>query len=250
MKRHLKIHERFLGVIDNLTHREFFRHFIQHTRVPAIFVLLLSPILLRVGADPEFAETFDLISPGDIVVEIGSNVGGLTEALSRTVGLEGHVYAIEPNILAFHVLRLRMRKARNVTCVNVGIDQTEGKGLLFMGGPTDKGASLSTNHRGLRGYMTEVPLMTLDKLIDALHLNRLSVVLMDAEGYELRILKGGHRTLTDFRPSFVIELHADVDPLIQQGVVSLATRYMYTTTTVPTSNVSNPVIILTRKNLD
>jgi len=56
------------------------------------------------------------------------------------------------------------------------------------------------------GHHEDVALTTIDDFATKAGLNRLDLIKMDVEGWELRILKGGAETIQRFRPVMMIEL--------------------------------------------
>src|SRR4029077_19152386 len=53
-----------------------------------------------------------VVHPGDLVVEVGANIGAHTVELARLVGSDGEVHAFEPQRIVFQTL-----------CANVALNQ-------------------------------------------------------------------------------------------------------------------------------
>ena len=67
-----------------------------------------------------------VVQPGNVVVDIGANIGLHTALLADLVGPAGHVHAFEPNGDLLHSLGQTARRAGNVTVHGVGLgDKTE-----------------------------------------------------------------------------------------------------------------------------
>ncbi len=65
----------------------------------------------------------DLVREGDVAIDIGANLGYYTRTLSRIVGEQGIVYAVEPVPPIFEVLNANTRKCTNVTLMNVALGE-------------------------------------------------------------------------------------------------------------------------------
>lgn len=68
-------------------------------------------------------------------------------------------------------------------------------------------ADQSLGGRQVEGEGTfDVPMRTLDELVDAHQLDDLSFVKIDVDGYEPKVLRGARRVMTSLRPPMLIEL--------------------------------------------
>ena len=62
-----------------------------------------------------------LLRPGDTAIDIGANLGYYTRPMSRIVGPEGRVYAVEPVPVICEVLRRNLRGRDNVRILNCAL---------------------------------------------------------------------------------------------------------------------------------
>lgn len=125
------------------------------------------------------------VRPGAVVADIGANIGYHTLLLSRAVGPEGHVYAIEPS----PEIRLRLEDAlhrngvSNVTVIPYGIsDRTERRAF------TISAANLGASHFG-EPSEDGLELRRLADVIPADQLARLSFIKIDVEGMEGPVMR-------------------------------------------------------------
>ena len=58
-----------------------------------------------------------VVRPGDVVIDIGANLGYYSREMARLVGSGGRVYAVEPVRLILGVLERNLRRCRNVEIV-------------------------------------------------------------------------------------------------------------------------------------
>ena len=114
----------------------------------------------RQGRDDEiFFETY--LQPGDVVVDVGANIGVLSLAASRLVGEHGQVIAVEPHPATFQHLQhnLGLNQAANVQTHRVAVGEAVGS-VVF----SDKLAD-DENQVLLDGKGIVVPATTLDALL-------------------------------------------------------------------------------------
>lgn len=165
-----------------------------------------------------------LINPGDLVVDIGANIGLYTLFLSRFVGEEGCVYSIEPVPITFELLSHNVKKLRlnNVKLFNCGISDKNGSAIMevpeyISGGENFYQAHIVDNankHTSLRQF--EVNLKTLDfLLLDST--KKVNFVKIDAEGYEYQVVKGSKLIISKSKPACLIEVSGDPEDEISNA---------------------------------
>ncbi len=167
--------------------------------------------------EPDFAIMNELVRPGDLVVDIGANVGDYTKRLSDLVGHNGRVLAIEPVPRTFRLLSgcTRLLRLKNVSLYNLAVSNHDG--VLDMAIPTS--ASGNSNY-----YLAHVVGQTqnpcsntfraesrrLDALVDA-ELGPVAFLKCDVEGHEYECLLGALETIDRDSPALLIELSGDPD---------------------------------------
>jgi FkbM family methyltransferase len=144
----------------------------------------------------------DNLHPGDRFVDIGAWVGPYSLLASRLVEPSGRVYAIEPDPVARAALKRNMSEndAFNITVVPWAI--TEQKGMVDLI-PYVLGDSRTKVRPGQEGQ--QVASVSLDEFCDTESLVP-SVIKIDVEGAEPRVLDGGRRALQRAR-AVIVEVH-------------------------------------------
>jgi predicted O-methyltransferase YrrM len=72
-----------------------------------------------------------LIKPGDIVYDVGANIGYTTLLFSHAVGATGTVIAFEPAPRIFRLLTRSLASMENVECLNLAVSSTEGEASFY-----------------------------------------------------------------------------------------------------------------------
>ncbi len=135
-----------------------------------------------------------ILFPGAVVVDAGANIGIYSQFLSRCVGTTGVVHSFEPSPENFERLRSATQRLSNVRLSQAAVGEHSGNSELYL---SDK---LNVDHRA---YMTSgdsrrtIP-------IEMVALNnyfkpgeRVDLIKMDIQGYELHAFQGATRVLTD-----------------------------------------------------
>lgn len=126
---------------------------------------------------------------GDVVIDVGANIGQLSLIAADVVGTSGHVYAFEPHPRTFKFLEgnLILNKTRNVTATRAAIGETVGT-LRLSDGFQDDG-----NRVECRGAVV-VPVQSLDSI--PFSESAIDLLKIDVEGFELFVLKGAANVLS------------------------------------------------------
>ena len=146
------------------------------------------------------------INNGDIVIDVGANIGTHTLWLANKVGAEGFVYAFEPQRLLFQTLcaNLALNSIQNVDCRQLGVGYTQRLIKVPLLDPLK-----SNNFGGLNieGH-SEGEKVAICK-IDDIGLNSCSFIKIDVEGMEPEVLQGAMNTIVQCRPVVYLELDRD-----------------------------------------
>ena len=164
------------------------------------------------------AQFGQLIKPGDLVFDVGANLGQTIDVLRD---LRTRVVAIEPNPACRPLLRALYSSDPDVVLVEAALGGTPGVAWLNAAG-TDAVASLRDDWPGLafgRGTLerVEVEVTTLDRLIDRHGAPKLCKV--DVEGFETEVFAG----LSQSIETVMFEYHLGELDRARQCLAKLAT---------------------------
>jgi FkbM family methyltransferase len=138
-----------------------------------------------------------LIRPGDVVVDIGANIGWYTVALALKVGETGRVFGFEPEPENADMLErnVALNELRNVRVFRCALADNTGT-MDLVKSATNKGDHrLSTTSGSAEG--TPITVETLDGLAarHGLNVDQARIVKVDTQGAEVHVLRGAHATL-------------------------------------------------------
>jgi FkbM family methyltransferase len=146
------------------------------------------------------------VSAGDVVLDVGANIGAHSLALARLVGPGGLVFAFEPQRIVFQTLcaNMALNSLDNVHCVNAAVSDIPGRlGLA------DPDPGVANNFGGAQVSMLagapQAALVERLVLDDFLNIGRLKLIKIDVEGMEASVLRGARRLLSQFKPVLYVE---------------------------------------------
>lgn len=152
-----------------------------------------------------------VLERGDTTIDVGANVGMHTLTLARIVGPPGKVIAFEPNPEVRDRLRQNVELNRfahvRVDRRALGYDAAHGSLRVPAVGSAEAWNSgmaslvaLETPHK-----CVEVDVVPLDSIVNELGVDRIRLVKIDVQGYEVPVLRGMARVAERYQPAIVFE---------------------------------------------
>lgn len=140
-------------------------------------------------------------------VEVGANIGEIF------IDVAAHprcakALAFEPNLHAVAVINknIALNMLSNCMVINKALGHINTTQKMSFGSHSPTASLLSTD--SLAGVGVDVEVSTLDSEIDsASHTTTNVVLLIDVEGYELNVVRGGRRLICDCNPLIIFEYH-------------------------------------------
>jgi FkbM family methyltransferase len=142
------------------------------------------------------------IRPGDVVFDLGANVGFYTLIAAQATGARGKVFAFEPlpRNVAFLRSHLHHNRVTNVEVVEAAVAERSGTAAF------EEAASPSMGRIGAGGTLP-IRTVSLDELLAEGRIVTAQVLKIDIEGGELRALHGARRLLEEHRPVVFLATH-------------------------------------------
>lgn len=154
-----------------------------------------------------------MIDPGEVVIDVGANIGAHTLQFANLVGPGGRVVAVEPTAFAFRKLTENLRLnpgleecVAPIQAMLLASEDESPPDTLYSSWPLRTGSNLHPKHRGSPQPTSGARGTTLDRLIAKLALERVDLIKIDVDGNEPSVLRGGLGTLLGKRPSILMEL--------------------------------------------
>ena len=152
---------------------------------------------------------------GDIVVDIGANIGRYTIIGSKRVGTKGKVFAIEANPSNFEMLNrnIKLNQLTNIISLNNAVYSKETKVKLYLPGEELGHTIYNTvmlDRAKNEDKFVEVSANTLDYLLQLKGIKNEEVnwIKIDVEGAEFEVLKGSSNVLSKSKDiALLIEVH-------------------------------------------
>lgn len=176
-----------------------------------------------------------VVKEGDVVVDIGANIGYFTLLSARLIGKKGRVYSFEPEPVNYNLLlkNINLNSYDNVVPLNKAVSNVKGMVRLYLS-DSDTGAhTLRHNPSGGKfvtthsGKFVEVESIILDEFFEGKG-HAINVIKLDVEGAEMAVLLGMDKILTqnqdlkifaEFYPSAIREFGYSPEEFIRKLVI-------------------------------
>lgn len=147
--------------------------------------------IIRTGLTDTFVAE---ISEGDVVIDVGANIGYYSILASELTGQSGSVYAFEPDSKHFAKLvnHLEMNRCRNVVVENRGLSEKTEMLRLYL---SEDNSSDHSTYPVAGRHSADVPGVSLDDYCRQHELGRVDFIKIDVQGFEPVVLRGMSETL-------------------------------------------------------
>jgi FkbM family methyltransferase len=163
----------------------------------------------------ESYEKYNRVKSGDVVIDIGANIGMFTIKAACSAGINGKIIAIEPEPKNIKVFKENIRPFKNVILIPKAAGSYSGKIDLMIG--IHSGSHRIDIHDDENIFEKKkitVPLETLDNIVKDQNIDIINFVKIDVEGWELEVLKGAINTLEKIKFFAIASYHKKEDNLL------------------------------------
>ena len=155
-------------------------------------------------------DTLKYVNPGDVVIDVGGNIGQTALSVAKKTGVEGKVISFEPYPGTNKQFKKNLSLnpgISNIELVDYGLGDKPGSFEMFQACTTNSGANRITPgvERALAGEQV-INVITLDSYIDSKGLNKIDLIKLDVEGFEMKVLSGARGTIVRYKPDLFVEV--------------------------------------------
>jgi FkbM family methyltransferase len=190
---------------------------------------------------------YRLVDKGDTVLDVGTNIGETLLNFAMLVGPEGFVYGFEPDAVNFARVErnISLNQLGNIHVFSFGISDRAETVKLYRVDPHNLGMNriLSDAEASDLEDFTTIETRTLDDVVSENRIDRIDLIKIDIEGYEVHALRGAAGLLSELRPKLFVEvgytrlLKNDASP---NELVGLLSAHGYTVYHADTDEVIGP----------
>lgn len=146
-----------------------------------------------------------LVKCGDVVMDVGANIGYYSVILSKLVGEEGKVYCFEPTDYYSRVLQsnLDANNTKNVELIKLGLSNARQTLDIQVGANS---ATLHSPGKVPLNFTERIELVSLDEWVANHNIEKINFIKVDIDGHEPCFLNGAWNTLEKYDPVLLLEV--------------------------------------------
>jgi len=170
----------------------------------------------------DFLKKVDLES--QTIMDIGGHIGYHSMCFAKLTGKNGKVYVFEPNIFNVERMELIFSKNKdisdNIYINKFALSDSQGTTTFNISRNVDNltsaGGYIEGSYKPFdddvyrkAGFTSvEVSVDTLDDFVKKQQISSLKLIKIDVEGSEHKVLDGGQKTIKEFKPIILVEIHS------------------------------------------
>lgn len=141
-----------------------------------------------------------IINPGDVVLDVGANIGFHSLYFAELTGLTGKVFSFEPIHLNFEALihNIGLNNFPQIIPNQIALGNENNSISIHLNQDQQNPGAFTLLAEGAKNYT-----INCEKGDDFLHnlgINKVNFIKIDVEGYEYEVLKGLKNTIVNYRP--------------------------------------------------
>lgn len=174
-----------------------------------------NPLMPTIDINQKYVDFFrKFIKEGDLVIDIGANIGDTSILMALVAGSKGMTLAFDPNPLAFKILEVnaKLNKEKvNIVPVRHAITTQEEEFYYISSEASFTNGGISTTKESRHGkyvYPEKIKGVHLKTFLENHYrdqMSKLSFIKVDAEGYDKEIIKSISDLLTTYKPVIIAE---------------------------------------------
>ncbi len=182
------------------------------------------------------------VTPGDVVYDLGANVGFYSLLASVLTGDKGHVYCFEPLAANIALLKrhVEMNRIQNCTIVEAAATAVDGFARF------DPSADPSMAHLSEHGEKT-VRTVRIDSLVASGEVRPPDVMKIDIEGAEVAALQGAAQVIDKHRPTILLATHG---PDAHQGCLQFLRERGYHLASLTSQPIESTAELIARADVE
>lgn len=170
-------------------------------------------IFFGIKTEPREA-LYGLISNSKVIFDVGANIGETTLNIAKLCNIDCFLHSFEPDKYCFEKLKnnVGLNSFKNIKLNPFGLGEKEADYLLITPTKDNRGGNrivLNSHEK------PNIHIKRLDDYINQNNINKVDLIKIDVEGFELKVLKGGENCIEMHRPRLFIEVNDS--NLKQQG---------------------------------
>lgn len=162
-------------------------------------------IFFGIETEPRKA-LYDLISNSKVIFDVGANIGETTLNIAKLSNNDCLIHSFEPDKFCFEKLKTNvgLNPFKNVKLNSFGLGVKEADYFLTAPTKDNRGGNRIVHNSNEK---PNIHIKRIDDYISQNNIDKVDLIKIDVEGFELKVLKGGKNCIEKHRPKLFIEIN-------------------------------------------
>lgn len=150
---------------------------------------------------------YGLVKNGTTVIDVGTNIGETLLNFAK-INRDGRNIGFEPVPYLFGAARrnIELNAFSNILLENLALSSTEGDLVFNIATQNNSGGIYLSTPSETSDASCKIDVTTLDKYVSANNVANISLIKIDVEGFEIKVLKGAEKTIGTYKPDIFVEV--------------------------------------------
>lgn len=194
---------------------------------------LVSPLVIN-QEKVDFFKKF--IKKGDLIIDIGANIGDTTVLMALAAGSSGITLGFEPNPYVFKILEINAslnKEKQNIIPLPYAITVKEEEFFYISSEASFANGGISPTEKSIHGkfiYPHKIKGIVLQKFLEMNYMDKiknLSFIKIDTEGYDKEIIKSISGLIEKYKPAIVAESFKHSTPEEKEELYNVIKQHGY-----------------------
>lgn len=171
-------------------------------------ITILPTLIDQTYEKNEIDHLLDIVDENSTFIDIGANVGIYSVILSEKMIGNGTLISIEPNPKTIKILKANLDQIKSNRKIIIESAISDTAGISKFSAPNFQGTGKIVDRSVVQpSHLFEVTTLTLDNIIENYYVKKGKLIIKcDVEGYEPKVIMGGIKLISLYKPFLLIEI--------------------------------------------
>jgi FkbM family methyltransferase len=151
------------------------------------------------------------LKQGDVAIDVGGNIGQTALMMAKAVGPKGKVISFEPFAKTYDRFQTNLSlnpEISNIRVEKLALGEKAAELEMYVENEKNSGGNrIKPQNEKISSALEKVTTLTLDDYYSKNGADKISLIKVDVEGFEMKVLRGAQEVIKKFRPDLFVEVN-------------------------------------------